>query len=154
MKAATGMMATVMINVNTCCSALHDRPPFNLSQPLYASAVFGSLPVHFTSPSTIKFQPCCCRAAPAGELRRMIVMGAYYRTVDHVEYSVVGPGGQTKKISMEEGRQWEGTDKASKSMENDWMSLLDSDDESELPEESKRTYEHAPWRKQGVEVTL
>ena len=84
----------------------------------------------------------------------MIVMGPYYKSVDHVEYTAVGPGGQTRKVSYEEGRQWEGADTNSKEMENDWMAMLDSDDEATLPDEGKRTYEHAPWRKEGVEVTL
>eukprot|EP00873_Tetraselmis_striata_P017530 jgi/Tetstr1/437794/TSEL_002834.t1 len=88
------------------------------------------------------------------ELRRMIVMGPYYKSVDHVEYTLVGPGGQTKQISYEEGRQWEGADIDSKGMENDWISLLDADDEDNLPEPGKRTYQHAPWKKEGVEVTL
>mmetsp|Transcript_2167 Transcript_2167/g.5135 ORF Transcript_2167/g.5135 Transcript_2167/m.5135 type:complete len:162 (+) Transcript_2167:120-605(+) len=88
------------------------------------------------------------------ELRRMIVMGPYYKNVDHVEYTAVGPGGQTRQISFEEGRQWEGNDPVSKEMENDWMALLDSDDEASLPDEGRRTYEHAPWRREGVEVTL
>lgn len=84
----------------------------------------------------------------------MIVMGPYYRSVDHVEYSAVGPGGQVRKVSLEEGRQWEGSDEISRTMQNDWMALLDADDDAQLPEADKRTYEHAPWKKEGIEVTL
>eukprot|EP00193_Tetraselmis_chui_P013414 CAMPEP_0177786066 /NCGR_PEP_ID=MMETSP0491_2-20121128/20717_1 /TAXON_ID=63592 /ORGANISM="Tetraselmis chuii, Strain PLY429" /LENGTH=152 /DNA_ID=CAMNT_0019307237 /DNA_START=313 /DNA_END=772 /DNA_ORIENTATION=- len=83
------------------------------------------------------------------ELRRMIVMGEHYKAVDHVEYTAVGPGGQKREVSYEEGK-----DAKSRERENDWMSLLDGDDEADLPEPSKRKFEHAPWRKQGVEVTL
>mmetsp|Transcript_52542 Transcript_52542/g.167073 ORF Transcript_52542/g.167073 Transcript_52542/m.167073 type:complete len:206 (+) Transcript_52542:3-620(+) len=47
------------------------------------------------------------------KLRRMIVMGAFYTSVDSVEYQLEGPRGEIKKLTMEEGRRMEGIDEAS-----------------------------------------
>eukprot|EP00899_Mesostigma_viride_P027214 jgi/Mesvir1/7678/Mv11648-RA.1 len=58
------------------------------------------------------------------ELRRMVVMGEMYLSVDHVEYRAVGPGGQEKKISMKEGRRWEGIDGSNDVSTPDWRQML------------------------------
>ena len=65
------------------------------------------------------------------ELKRMITMGPFHKHVDHVEYVLMGPNGEQRPLSMEEGRRWEGIDAASEDHEYDWRSMLDDDNKPE-----------------------
>ena len=71
------------------------------------------------------------------EIKRTIVMGAFYKDVDHVEYHAVGPGGQSRQLTMEEGRRWEGIDEDSLDNENDWKKTLEAGFEVEDEFESE-----------------
>lgn len=72
-----------------------------------------------------KISPNCSELAfHSGSLHRMIVMGPYYKEVDHLEYQAVGLAGQKRSISMEEGRKWEGIDAGSEDDTNDWQRAL------------------------------
>ena len=59
----------------------------------------------------------------SGELRRMVVMGPFYKDVDHVEYQAVGAAGQKRSVSMEEGMRWEGLASAQNDDEVGWFAL-------------------------------
>ncbi len=61
------------------------------------------------------------------ELRRLVVMGPYYKEVDHVEFQCVGPAGQMQAVPFEEGLKWEGITPPGASDEDeeeDWRKAL------------------------------
>ena len=53
----------------------------------------------------------------------MVVMGPFYKDVDHVEYQAVGAAGQKRSVSMEEGMRWEGLASAQNDDEVGWFAL-------------------------------
>ncbi|QDZ25899.1 hypothetical protein HOP50_19g84480 [Chloropicon primus] len=65
------------------------------------------------------------------ELRRMVVLGPYYKEVDHVEYQCVGPAGQKQTLSLEEGLQWEGLLEGQKEQRGDTREDEDEDYDDE-----------------------
>eukprot|EP00898_Chlorokybus_atmophyticus_P000621 jgi/Chlat1/155/Chrsp1S03237 len=73
------------------------------------------------------------------ELRRVVVMGEFYRHVDHIEYHAVGPDGEAKPISIAAGRKWEGIDTTGEGEAPDWRELINAPpiDELEGPLEEK-----------------
>jgi len=64
------------------------------------------------------------------EVRRTVVLGAFFKEVDHVEYTAVGPNGATKGLSMEEGRHWEGNDVRTREERANWRRMLKKDKET------------------------
>mmetsp|Transcript_19682 Transcript_19682/g.33092 ORF Transcript_19682/g.33092 Transcript_19682/m.33092 type:complete len:216 (+) Transcript_19682:262-909(+) len=67
--------------------------------------------------------------ADVWEVRRTVVMGPFFTEVEHVEYHAVGPGGEKKELTMEEGRHWEGTDTRTTEERANWRRMLKQDEE-------------------------
>ncbi|KAK3269186.1 hypothetical protein CYMTET_22356 [Cymbomonas tetramitiformis] len=74
------------------------------------------------------------------DIMRTVVLGPFYKEVDHVEYHAVGPGGQKRQLSMEEGRRWEGIDSKTKDQRMDWRQMLTG----KQPELVTETFEGLP----------
>ena len=52
------------------------------------------------------------------------------------EYTLVGPNGETRTLSMEEGMRWEGLDERSREEDEfDWRGMLGVEEEEEEEEE-------------------
>lgn len=70
------------------------------------------------------------------EIRRTVVLGPYYREVDYVEYTAVGPDGSSKKVSMQEGRHWEGIDVRTSEERANWRRMLSEQHKDRFEDEN------------------
>mmetsp|Transcript_14037 Transcript_14037/g.17019 ORF Transcript_14037/g.17019 Transcript_14037/m.17019 type:complete len:223 (-) Transcript_14037:375-1043(-) len=89
------------------------------------------------------------------EVRRTVVLGPFYKEVDHVEYHAVGPNGAKKQLSMQEGRRWEGIDSKTRDQRMNWKSLLENEDEDDLNDPGINDFEgRPPWylNEEGIRI--
>ncbi len=80
----------------------------------------------------------------------MVVMGPFYKDVDHVEYQAVGAAGQKRSVSMEEGMRWEGLASAQNDDEVGWFALSLSLSLSLLLFPLIRAWPSLAWRVQSI----
>ena len=72
------------------------------------------------------------------ELKRTLVFspGDGYERVHDTEYTLVGPNGEKRTLTMEEGLRWEGADEKSvEEDEFDWRKMLSDDDDDDVDED-------------------
>lgn len=96
-----------------------------------------------------------CGQAAQPQLKRMVVMGPFYKNIQRVEYHVQSADGSRSQLTMEEGRRWEGLDDRAEEEERDWERLFVDDESSvELIAEPIIWSNRPPWNldRQGNRV--
>jgi len=66
------------------------------------------------------------------EVRRTVVMGPFFNEVEFVEYHAQGPNGEKKKLTIEQGRHWEGTDTRSSEERANWRRMLSANEDHDF----------------------